>query len=232
MIKNTLQKKIDLTILVTTVLTVAYFIIALSLNYESLVVTGDFKQKVFYELLKDTLTLTATFLAPVAAFVLFSDWREEHRVKSSLDFIDEVKKIAGEIEVELFKYSENIKEMQTAPNDKIPDPIENFDLSYQLGCFSRIYLEIDENNESLANFKKIAKSFGYYASKSATRLRSAGYAIELYRIDKPTNRSDTSILSLKNQYQGKLESGENNLKLAIEEFEKLVNEIKIIKRNI
>ncbi|WP_166170183.1 hypothetical protein [Acinetobacter sp. SA01] len=31
-----------------------------------------------YELIKDTLTLTATFLAPVAAFVLFSDWREPH----------------------------------------------------------------------------------------------------------------------------------------------------------
>ncbi|MDV7542890.1 hypothetical protein R4526_15385 [Acinetobacter baumannii] len=34
-----------------------------------------------YEIVKDALTLAAAFLAPVAAFVLFSDWRIEHRLK-------------------------------------------------------------------------------------------------------------------------------------------------------
>ncbi|MDC4847585.1 hypothetical protein OHV92_18255 [Acinetobacter baumannii] len=33
-----------------------------------------------YDVLKDTLTLAAAFLAPVAAFVLFNDWREQHKV--------------------------------------------------------------------------------------------------------------------------------------------------------
>ncbi|RJE55561.1 hypothetical protein AMS70_03300 [Acinetobacter sp. JS678] len=32
-----------------------------------------------YEVLKDSLTIAAAFLAPVAAFVLFSDWRLQHR---------------------------------------------------------------------------------------------------------------------------------------------------------
>ncbi|CAM9316175.1 hypothetical protein [Acinetobacter bereziniae] len=32
-----------------------------------------------YEILKDALSISAAFLAPVAAFVLFSDWREQHR---------------------------------------------------------------------------------------------------------------------------------------------------------
>lgn len=34
-----------------------------------------------YDVLKDALTLAAAFLAPIAAFVLFSDWRVEHRLK-------------------------------------------------------------------------------------------------------------------------------------------------------
>lgn len=33
----------------------------------------------FYELLRDALTLTAYFLAPFAAFMLFNDWREQHK---------------------------------------------------------------------------------------------------------------------------------------------------------
>lgn len=37
-----------------------------------------FNHKKTYEVLKDALTLAATFLAPVAAFILFTDWREQH----------------------------------------------------------------------------------------------------------------------------------------------------------
>lgn len=32
-----------------------------------------------YDVIKDALTLAAAFLAPIAAFVLFSDWRSEHK---------------------------------------------------------------------------------------------------------------------------------------------------------
>lgn len=35
-----------------------------------------------YEIIRDTLTLMAYFLAPAAAFVLFSDWRMEHIEKT------------------------------------------------------------------------------------------------------------------------------------------------------
>lgn len=38
-----------------------------------------------YDVLKDALTLAAAFLAPVAAFVLFNDWRVEHRLKINED---------------------------------------------------------------------------------------------------------------------------------------------------
>lgn len=34
-----------------------------------------------YELLKDLLTINAAFLAPIVAFILFSDWREQYNIQ-------------------------------------------------------------------------------------------------------------------------------------------------------
>lgn len=39
-----------------------------------------------YEILKDALSISAAFLAPVAAFVLFSDWREQHNKQVRNEF--------------------------------------------------------------------------------------------------------------------------------------------------
>ncbi|MCH2000372.1 hypothetical protein [Acinetobacter seifertii] len=41
----------------------------------------SFNNQKAYEVLKDALSLAAAFLAPVAAFVLFDDWRTSHRLK-------------------------------------------------------------------------------------------------------------------------------------------------------
>ncbi len=49
-------------------------------------------KKLAYDVLKDGLTLGAAFLAPIAAFVLFNDWKEDHRVKKrELYFIETYK---------------------------------------------------------------------------------------------------------------------------------------------
>lgn len=75
MIKKTLKQKIKRVCWWTAGLTILYFLVG-----AGLVSNGTrFDPIKTYNLLKDTLTLTATFLAPVAAFVLFSDWREQHR---------------------------------------------------------------------------------------------------------------------------------------------------------
>ncbi|MCW8041049.1 hypothetical protein [Acinetobacter entericus] len=74
MAKKTLEEKIKLVCWWALGLTILYFLIGAWL-------IGDgpkFDPTKTYNLLKDTLTLTAAFLAPVAAFVLFSDWREQH----------------------------------------------------------------------------------------------------------------------------------------------------------
>ncbi|HGE6785888.1 TPA: hypothetical protein ACGBZH_003255 [Acinetobacter baumannii] len=52
-----------------------------------------FNHKKAYEVLKDALTLAATFLAPVAAFVLFSDWREQHVAVKNEKLSEEILRI-------------------------------------------------------------------------------------------------------------------------------------------
>lgn len=74
MAKDTLEKKIKMVCWWALGLTILYFLLGAWLKSDG----PNFDPGKTYELLKDTLTLTATFLAPVAAFVLFSDWRKQH----------------------------------------------------------------------------------------------------------------------------------------------------------
>ena len=74
MAKKTLEEKIKLVCWWALGLTILYFLIGAWLISDG----PKFDPTKTYDLLKDTLTLTAAFLAPVAAFVLFSDWREQH----------------------------------------------------------------------------------------------------------------------------------------------------------
>ena len=57
----------------------------------------DFNRSVAYDVIKDALTLGAAFLAPVAAFVLFSDWRSEHKIKSTLQLLDDLNDLSFHI---------------------------------------------------------------------------------------------------------------------------------------
>lgn len=57
-----------------------YLVIAFFLKSKYPIFNYSFNTDQAYDVIKDALTLAATFLAPVAAFVLFSDWREQHKL--------------------------------------------------------------------------------------------------------------------------------------------------------
>lgn len=57
---------------------VIYLVVAFFLKSKYPIFNYDFCLECAYEVIKDALTLTAAFLAPVAAFVLFTDWRGQH----------------------------------------------------------------------------------------------------------------------------------------------------------
>lgn len=84
MAKRTLEEKIKLVWIWALILSVVYFAIGAYLKSDGL----KFDPSKTYDILKDTLTLTATFLAPVAAFVLFSDWRKQHRAISNENVVN------------------------------------------------------------------------------------------------------------------------------------------------
>lgn len=55
-----------------------YLVIAFFLKSNYPIYEYNLDRSTAYEVVKDALTLAAAFLAPIAAFVLFSDWREQH----------------------------------------------------------------------------------------------------------------------------------------------------------
>lgn len=74
MAKKTLEKKLKLVCWWAFGFTILYFLIGAWLISDG----SKFDPAKTYNLIKDTLTLSAAFMAPVAAFVLFSDWRAQH----------------------------------------------------------------------------------------------------------------------------------------------------------
>ena len=84
MAKKTLKAKINDVAFWTVIFFILYLIIGYLL--ESLWLTKPPTLDKVYELLKDGLGITAAFLAPAAAFILFSDWREQHNKQVRNDF--------------------------------------------------------------------------------------------------------------------------------------------------
>lgn len=85
MFKKQLNEKIKDILFGAIIFFMMYLIIGFLLKSEWLASSKEL-WKNFYELFRDGLTLTAYFLAPSAAFILFSDWREQHNKQVKNEF--------------------------------------------------------------------------------------------------------------------------------------------------
>lgn len=65
-----------------------------------------------YEIVRDTLTLMAYFLAPAIALVLFSDWRQEHVEKSREQQGQEIFSLVKQIELQLNEFHADVVEVE------------------------------------------------------------------------------------------------------------------------
>ncbi len=81
--KKTLEEKIRLVGFWTFGFVFWYLVIAFFLKSSYPIYEYSFNREDAYDTIKDALTLAAAFLAPVAAFVLFSDWRAQHKELSN-----------------------------------------------------------------------------------------------------------------------------------------------------
>ena len=150
--KKTLKDKIIRACLWTAFFTVVYFIIGAYLISDGL----EFDPNKTYNLIKDTLTLTASFLAPIAAFVLFSDWRDEHRVKTILGTIESIIQKLSDIERTLLQYRFEIDRKKISLDDTILTikDLEHHDIVLDLELILSIkYLELSSDEQCVINFK-------------------------------------------------------------------------------
>lgn len=94
--KKTLKQKIEAVGFWTFGGVFWYLVIAFFLKSNYPIYEYNLDRSAAYDVIKDALTLAATFLAPVAAFVLFSDWRDQHR---EIDQENQASKIYNTIEL-------------------------------------------------------------------------------------------------------------------------------------
>ncbi len=164
MVKRTLEEKIVQVGIWALILSVAYFAFGAWLKSDG----PNFDSAKAYDLLKDTLTLTATFLAPVAAFVLFSDWREQHKVISNVEqsrkFNQELKRCIDKID------TDHIIFMDFEDSDFESFMRMIFDFSATLSStLQNIYNENQESDTYINNVELIRSEFvKIYASVQAT----------------------------------------------------------------
>lgn len=84
MSKKTLEEKIGNVAFWVIIFLILYLIVGYLL--ESAWLSKQLELNEIYDLLKDGFAITAAFLAPVAAFILFSDWREQHNKQVRNEF--------------------------------------------------------------------------------------------------------------------------------------------------
>lgn len=98
-------------------------------------------KKEIYEIFKDSLSITAAFLAPVAAFVLFSDWKEQF---FHTKIVNDAQKIYDEIDnclrtftkLERLLQKESLEENKFQTVIKYRDEFRNMEYAIKLNILS------------------------------------------------------------------------------------------------
>jgi hypothetical protein len=114
---KTLKQKISLTLFGTVVFFA--FLFALGFVLKTEIISRSPTANEVYEIGRDALTLTAYFLAPVTALILFSDWRLEHVEKSREEQGKEIYNLVKQVDSQIHDFhmdvvdEENYSEVQS-----------------------------------------------------------------------------------------------------------------------
>lgn len=168
MAKKTIEEKIQDVGFWTFGGVIWYLVIAFFLKSKYPIYEYRFNPKDAYDVLKDALTLAAAFLAPVAAFVLFSDWREQHKVISNVEqsrkFNQELKRCIDKIDTDHI----NFMDFENSEFESFMRMI--FDFSATLSStLQNIYNVNKESETYINNVESIRSGFEkIYASIQAT----------------------------------------------------------------
>lgn len=160
MAKKTLKQKIELVGFWTFGGLFWYLVISFFLLSDYPIYDQPFNHKKAYEVIKDAFGLAAAFLAPVAAFVLFSDWRKEHTEKKLESDTETIVKQLEEILAQLVDFSSVICSGDKNDEKRALDIFKRkFTLEIQINSADRFISRIKEidDKKAVSKFKENAK---------------------------------------------------------------------------
>lgn len=166
--KKTLKEKIKSVCRWTLVFMVLYFIVGAFFLSDG----PNFDPAKAYDLIKDTLTLSASFLAPVAAIVLFSDWREEYNFKNTITLMENIKEQSKNIEKLLIDYRKNIIERKIEVGAQLGRLADSELVARELIELSFSYRELGVSNKNIIDFKVHVEEF-YDIGKRINKILSS-----------------------------------------------------------
>lgn len=184
MANKNLNKKIVDAVFWTSIFLLVYLIVGFLLGSSWLSKGLTFDES--YNLLKDALSITAAFLAPVAAFVLFSDWRSEHKGKSTLQLISELEGLTFGIKNGLGFYNAKIVKEKAVITGEFSGKADHQNLLWQLIELKRASSKLLVKNNEIDALKALIDNFRELAIKALNDLYFKDYFS--YQLEYEKNR--------------------------------------------
>lgn len=173
--KKTLEEKIRLVVFLTFGGILGYLVIAFFLKSSYPIYEYNLDRSAAYDIIKDALTLAAAFLAPVAAFVLFIDWRVEHQIKSTFQLLDDLNNLSFDIKNGLGFYNAKIILEKEISTDEFRNREDRQKLLWQLIELKRMNNKFLEKNEKIQIYQNLIVTFEDLASKALDDLHILEY---------------------------------------------------------
>lgn len=174
MVKKQLNEKIKDIFFGAIIFFMMYLIIGFLLKSEWLVSSKEI-WKNSYELFRDGLTLTAYFLTPVVAIVLFNDWRTEHQIKNTLQLLDDLKKASFDIKNGLGFYNAKIIKEEEVTTNEFRNRKDRQLLLWQLIELERLNNKFLIKNKDIKAFKDLQNQFKELSNSTLDDLHMKEY---------------------------------------------------------
>lgn len=128
-----------------------------------------------YDVLKDAFTLAAAFLAPVVALVLFSDWRVEHKIKSTFQLLVDLKDLSFEIKNGLGFYEAKIKLEKEIPTIEFRNREDRQVILWKIKELERKNTTFLIDTPEIKEFKDLQKQFKKLVDEALNDLHYCEY---------------------------------------------------------
>ncbi|MCS6738633.1 hypothetical protein NOM94_02010 [Acinetobacter baumannii] len=151
-----------------------------------------------YDVLKDTLTLAAAFLAPVAAFVLFNDWRIQHNKAFKASFFLNLYKDYFEYRFQINNVMQDLKKILKSGYKA--DDLEDIEFNFKLAS-SRI-IQVMSDICEVVEREEYEKEFMPLISDLNNKFEKIKNLIKLLYLIESAEDKELQLASFSNQFEG------------------------------